>query len=308
MSGDITSRMVEIRNTSRSQELTMESLNQSVNDLQQLVTNMMNEWSRFRSGESTSTGHQGQQGGSNGGFYGGSNGGSQMSFSRTTKIEFPKFGGGEDVRNWLFKCEQFFRVDNIHDNQKVNLVSIHLSDLALMWHRQVVRHLGEDVSWAMYRETILKRFGSVYDDPLSEIKKLKQIGTVQDYIDAYDRLLCRVDLPDDQSMSFFMAGLKSEIELAVRMFRPRSLTDLYGLCKLEEAKVNVNKLKYRPPILPTPRFQTPLPNTGPKPVSLPTPNLNWRNKAVINNPLRKQLTQKELEEKRAKNQCFYCRS
>ena len=173
-------------------------------------------------------------------------------------------------------------MDNVQEDQKVNLVSLHLSDLALMWHRQVVRHLGENVSWAMYRDAILKRFGSVYDDPLSEIKKLKQSGTVQEYIDAYDRLLCRVDLPDDQSMSFFMARLKSEIELAVRMFRPMSLADLYGLCKLEEAKVNVNKLKYRLPILPTPRFQTPLPNTVPKPVSLPAPNPNWRNKTVEN--------------------------
>ena len=36
-------------------------------------------------------------------------------------------------------------------------------------------------------------------------------------------------------------------------------------------------------------------------MALPAPNANWRNI-----PPRKQLTQKELEEKRAKNLCFYC--
>ncbi|PWA55521.1 hypothetical protein CTI12_AA426720 [Artemisia annua] len=266
MSGNVADVMVETRNTTRSQDPTMESLQQTVTELQRMMTDMVNEMARIRSGEGTS---HGNHGGSNGGSNGGANGGQQMPFSRVTKIEF---GGGDDVRGWLFKCEQFFRVDNIQDDNKVNLVSIHLSDLALMWHRQFVRHLGEDVPWNVYREAILKRFGSVYDDPLGEIKKLKQ----------------------------------SEIELAVRMFRPRSLADLYGLCKLEEAKLNVNKLKYRPPILPTPRFQSSFPNTGPKPVSLPAPNPNWRNKVVPNTPLRKQLTQKELEEKRAKNQCFYC--
>nr|GEV71901.1 hypothetical protein [Tanacetum cinerariifolium] len=38
-------------------------------------------------------------------------------FSRVTKIEFLKFRG-EDVRGWLFKCDQFFKVDNIADNCK----------------------------------------------------------------------------------------------------------------------------------------------------------------------------------------------
>ena len=36
-------------------------------------------------------------------------------------------------------------------------------------------------------------------------------------------------------------------------------------------------------------------------MALPAPNANWRNR-----PPRKQLTQKELDEKRAKNLCFYC--
>ncbi|GJZ29099.1 retrotransposon-related protein [Tanacetum coccineum] len=225
-----------------------------------------------------------------------------------TKIEFLKFGG-EDVRGWWFKCEQFFKVDNIAENCKVNLVSIHLFDLALMWHRQFVRFMGEDVDWNAYRTAILKRFDVVYDDPLGELKKLKQTTHVQEYIDAFDRLLCRIDLDENQCISFFLAGLNSEIELAIRMFKPRTLAEVYGLCKLEEAKVNAVKQKPKPPILPTPRYQNQIPNSGPKPMALATPNVNWRTKPVngsSSTPFRKQLTQKELEEKRAKNQCFYC--
>ncbi|GJV03303.1 gypsy/ty3 retroelement polyprotein [Tanacetum coccineum] len=192
-------------------------------------------------------------------------------FSIVTKIEFPKFGG-EDVRGWLFKCEQFFKVDNIAENNKVNLVLIHLFDLALMWHRKFVRFVGEDVGWTIYRNAILKRFDMLYDYSLGELKKLKQTTNVQEYIDAFDRLLCRIGLDEAQYISFFLAGLNSEIELAVRMFKPRTMAEVYGLCKLEEEKINAVKQKSKAPILPTPR---------------------------------KQLTQKELEEKRAKNQCFY---
>ncbi|PWA89970.1 hypothetical protein CTI12_AA060100 [Artemisia annua] len=181
----------------------------------------------------------------------GANNGNQQLFSRVTKVEFPKFGS-DDVKGWLFKCKKFFKIDNIPNH------------------------------WA-----ILKRFGIVYDDPMSEIKKLKQTGNVQDYIDAFDKFMCRIELIDEQCMSFFMAGLSSEIELSVRMFRPRSLNKEHQFCLHPDH----------------------LPNTGPKPMALPAPNVNWRNKTTNNTqnaPFRRQLSQKELEEKRAKNQCFYC--
>ncbi|GKF91161.1 gypsy/ty3 retroelement polyprotein, partial [Tanacetum coccineum] len=87
------------------------------------------------------------------------------------------------------------------------------------------------------------------------------------------------------------------------------MAEVYGLCKLEEAKMNAVKQKSRAPILPTPRYQNQFPNSGPKPMALPAPNINWRTKPANGSPsapFRKQLTQKELEEKRAKNQCFYC--
>ncbi|GJX36429.1 retrotransposon protein, putative, ty1-copia subclass [Tanacetum coccineum] len=166
-------------------------------------------------------------------------------FNRVTKIEFSKFGG-DDVR-------------------------------ALMWHIQFVKIMGEDVDWHVYRGSILKRFGVAYDDPLGEIKKLKQTSNVREYIYAYDW--------------------------------PRNLAEMYGLCKLEEEKVNVGKHKHRQPNLPTPRFQNQFLNSGLKPMALLAPNINWRNKTATSSPsapFRKQLTKKELEENRAKNQCFYC--
>ncbi|GJS22453.1 immune-associated nucleotide-binding protein 9 [Tanacetum coccineum] len=192
---------------------------------------------------------------------------------RVTKVEFPKFGG-QDVRGWLFKCEQFFKMDNIAEDCKG-----------------------------------VKRFDTVYDDPLGELKKLKQITRVQEYIDVFDKLMCTVDLDEFKCISFFLAGLNSEIELAVRMFKPTTLVEVYGLSKLEEAKFNAVKQKPKPPILPIPRYQNLIPNSGPKPMALPTLNVNWRTKQLSNTsttPFRKQLTQKELEEKRAKIQCFYC--
>ncbi|GKA55268.1 gypsy/ty3 retroelement polyprotein [Tanacetum coccineum] len=271
-----------------------------------LLVSMREEMERFWQAKSNS-----QNENSNGGMMQRQNNGDQrtMQFSRLAKVEFPKFGG-EDVRGWMFRCEQFFAIEQTADEGKISLISIHLYDIALMWHRQYVRFMGNTLTWPMYRDAILKRFGLAYDDPLAEIKKLKQTGSVQQYIDAYDKLLCRVELQDEQAMSFFIAGLQSEIELAVRMFKPTSLAELYGLCKLQESQLNVGKQKGKMPLLPTPRYTYPNPNVinSPKPLALPAPNASWRNKSTNQNsgPYRKQLTQREMEDKRSKGLCFYC--
>ncbi|GJW13110.1 retrotransposable element Tf2 [Tanacetum coccineum] len=230
-----------------------------------------------------------------------------MQFSRLAKVEFPKFDGA-DVRGWMFRCEEFFAIEQTADEGKIGLISIHLYDIALMWHRQYVRFMGNTLTWQMYRDVILKRFGLAYDGPLAEIKKLKQTGSVQQHIDAYDRLLCRVELQDEQAMSFFIAGLQSEIELVVRMFKPTGLAELHGLCKLQESQLNVVKQKGKMPLLPTPKYSYPSMITSLKPLALPAPNANWRNKqpTASSSPYRKQLTQKKIEDKRSKGLCFYC--
>ncbi|GKB71300.1 hypothetical protein Tco_0932712, partial [Tanacetum coccineum] len=94
--------------------------------------------------------------------------GTQPQFTRMTKIEFPKFGG-EDVRGWLYKCEQFFEIDQVSDPHKVQLASIHLYDTASLWHRQFVKLMGENASWNSFKEAILLRFGSAYDAYMKEM-------------------------------------------------------------------------------------------------------------------------------------------
>ncbi|GJR42385.1 hypothetical protein Tco_1310488 [Tanacetum coccineum] len=38
-----------------------------------------------------------------------------------------------------------------------------------------------------------------------------------EYIDEFDKLLCRVELCEEQSISFFLAGLQQDVEVAVRI-------------------------------------------------------------------------------------------
>lgn len=52
-----------------------------------------------------------------------------------------------------------------------------------------------------------------------------------------------------------MGGLQSEIEMAVRMFNPVKLADVYSLSKLHEATINASKKRFKPLLpSPTPRY------------------------------------------------------
>nr|GEU50102.1 retrotransposable element Tf2 [Tanacetum cinerariifolium] len=235
-----------------------------------------------------------------------------MQFTRVTKIEVSKFEG-DDVKGWMYKCEQFFKVDNVADEQKVPLISIHLFDIALMWHRQFMRLLGSDiVPWLVYRGAIMQRFGNSFDDPLGELKNCKYENIIEDYQNSFDKLLSRVDIREDQAISFYMVGLPTDIELAVRMFKPQTLSVAYSLSKLQIETNEATKKKNKAPLFPTPKFNSYTSGgnqiSSPKPLALPAPNVNWRTKAATPQvgPMRKRLSQKEMEEKRAKNLCFYC--
>ncbi|GKD75951.1 putative mitochondrial protein [Tanacetum coccineum] len=123
---------------------------------------------------------------------------------------------------------------NGEDPHKVQLASIHLYDTASLWHRQFVKLMGENASWNSFKEAILLRFRSSYDDPMAEIKNLRHVGTIEEYQNNFDKLNSRVDLPEDQQISFYITGLQSEIELAVRMFRPKTLAEEEGIGEIIE--------------------------------------------------------------------------
>ena len=143
----------------------------------------------------------------------GASGNHTPSLSRLSRVEFPRFWG-EDVQGWIYRCEQFFEVDAIEEGLKVRVASIHLSDKALQWDQSFVKNRnGAPLPpWDEYKTAILSRFGpKPFDDPLAELMKLRQTGTVETYQENFDSLLSRVDLAPSQAISFFLSGLTEEI-------------------------------------------------------------------------------------------------
>ena len=129
--------------------------------------------------------------------------------------------------------EQFFLLDKTLEQSKISVVSLHLEGSALHWHKNYLKLKGRVPLWTEYVLAMKVRFGALaYEDPMAEIKKLRQMGSVHDYLQSFDALLDRVQLGEDQAVSCFIAGLRHEIEIMVRMFNPKSLQKAYSLAKL----------------------------------------------------------------------------
>lgn len=105
------------------------------------------------------------------------------------------------MKFWLCKCNQFFELDNVNDLQKVmKLAAIHLERSALLWYQSYTKSKGV-VSWSQYVLDITDRFGEVYDDPMADLKALKQTGTIQEYHDSFDSLASRLTLSPEHLLS-----------------------------------------------------------------------------------------------------------
>ncbi|GJS49749.1 disease resistance TIR-NBS-LRR class family protein [Tanacetum coccineum] len=101
------------------------------------------------------------------------------SYISLTKVEFPKFDE-EDVQGWLYRVNKLFEMDQIvDDDQRIRLVSMHVFGKALNWHKHFMKRFEEVVTWGVYETQIKKRFESVFEDPVVELKNLKQTTNVQ---------------------------------------------------------------------------------------------------------------------------------
>ena len=147
-------------------------------------------------------------------------------FRYSTKLEFSKFGR-EGLEEWLFKVEQFFLLDKTLEQAKISVASLHLEGSALHWHNSYIKLKGRIPLWGEYVLAMKARFGALsYEDPMAEIKKLRQTGSLKDYLQSFDALLDKVQLNEEQALSCFLAGLKHEMEVVVCMFNPKSLKGL----------------------------------------------------------------------------------
>ncbi|KAK8952193.1 hypothetical protein KSP39_PZI004864 [Platanthera zijinensis] len=235
--------------------------------------------------------------------------------TRFSRLDFPRFFG-EEVTEWIYKCEQFFDIDGTPPDMKVKMASVHMEGKAMYWHQAFMkaRLTRQWPGWEEYCQAVAGRFGTLlFDDPMRDLKNLRQKGSVQAYLDEYDILLHRVDVSEEYAISLCLSGLKPEIEYAVRMFQPKTLQDVFSLARLQEHHLAVTQKRptfsvggqsysndrLAPPI----KWQSPV-----KASSSPGLPTGSSSTAPPDRRSHHRLTSKEMDEKRSKGLCFWCDS
>lgn len=144
--------------------------------------------------------------------------------TRMTRLDFPRFKG-EKLKEWLGKAEQFFDIDFTPEESKVGIASLHFEDLAATCHQALMqeddgRRLLRD--WRGYTELLQERFEEVLNDPMAELKELKETEGIDEYHAKFELIRTRLKLSEEYLLSAYLAGLRLETQMHVRMFRPQN--------------------------------------------------------------------------------------
>ena len=76
--------------------------------------------------------------------------------------------------------------------------------------------------------------------------------------EAFNRLVSQVELSEANQLSYFLGGLKQDVQMMVRMFQPTSVMKAFLLAKMYESANNTNSQtkpfskQLKPPLLPNP--------------------------------------------------------
>lgn len=165
--------------------------------------------------------------------------GTQQPYSgvtRLAKLDFPRFNG-ERVNEWLFKAEQFFSLDYTPEDLKVKISSIHFEGAAATWHQNLFESEYGDAlmhDWLSYKRVLKDRFEEILDDPIAELKNLHETGGIMDYHEKFELIRLRVKLPEEYLVKAYLAGLKTETQMPIRMFQPHSIKQCLMLGRLYE--------------------------------------------------------------------------
>lgn len=95
---------------------------------------------------------------------------------------------------------------------------------------------GIFTSWDSFVKALQVRFGHMaYYDPTKALTRLKHMSSMAIYKAQFEALSNRLkELSEKHKLSYFISGLKDEIQLPVRMINPINLNAAFGLAKIFE--------------------------------------------------------------------------
>lgn len=170
--------------------------------------------------------------------------GNNRSFKFAPKLDFPKFDG-VNPRVWIKKCNRYFELCKISNDQKVDLASLYMIDKAEIW---VTSYLAvrKFVEWDDFIIDLVARFRDYGSSKIVEqFNRLQQFGQLEDYVDEFESarsLMLQHNhmLPDAYILDSFIGGLKATVKPFVKAFKPTTIAEAIDYARLKEESLNAS--------------------------------------------------------------------
>ncbi|XP_074349249.1 uncharacterized protein LOC141688990 [Apium graveolens] len=244
---------------------------------------------------------------------------------RFKKLDLPTFEGN-NPDGWILRAERYFKFYRLSEDEQVEAAVVSLDGVALLWYQW--EHSRRPIRrWEELKGMLLHQFrptsaGSLYEQWLNH----HQTSDVVEYRRRFIELMAPlVGVPEEIAKGQFITGLKEDIKAEVRLLGPRSLDHamdlsikvedklrsglhLYGAGKRASSVSSYsgnssysffknNSSSYSPSTHTSSAFShtssSPSRGMGPLPVARPVGEI-------------KRLSEKELQSKREKGECFRC--
>ena len=128
---------------------------------------------------------------------------------------------------WRSGCTRpndFFRIYDIPEDEKVTFASIYIEGKALLWF-QLMEKSNQVPNWLDLSTTAQIHFGpSHFDNSRANLFKLTQTSSVTEYYDMFTDLANRsYDMDDTQLLDCFIGGLRPDLKKKVMSKYPHYL-------------------------------------------------------------------------------------
>jgi hypothetical protein len=196
-------------------------------------------------------------------------------------VDVTKFDGS-DPTGWVTQMEHYFSLyDIIDDLAKLRYGVLHLDQERWQWRKNSCQGY---IAWTQFVTEIYELFDTGTNH-LGRLTKLKQSGTVEDFIASFGCLAFRTEgMIDDFFRECFISGLKDKIQAHVLMARPSSWVEATKNDK--EAQQVVSSQNRKPSFIPRPKPVNPTTSSAPLKIQ--------------------KLTKDEMVERQLKGLCYNC--
>ncbi|CAA0829053.1 Unknown protein, partial [Striga hermonthica] len=134
---------------------------------------------------------------------------------------------------------QYFELNETDGTDRVRYAAYYLDGEANVWWQWLTRiyHKRQQIiTWDVYERELLTRFGtSDYHNYNEALTRIRQTGSLREYIREFERLACRVrDWPEDALVGAFIGGLKFDMAAEVWLERPDTMHDAMEVARRRE--------------------------------------------------------------------------